>query len=95
MLVFLLAQLATTTCTTDPMRNQNCITMGSGQQSDSGSGEALGTALGQLISGTNPNHIRSRIGKMLAKGDCAGAEQYALQKGELDLAQQVKNYCAR
>jgi hypothetical protein len=95
MLVFLLAQLATTTCTADPMGNQNCITMHSGQQSDNGSGEALGTALGQLISGTNPNHIRSRISKMLARGDCEGAEQYALQKGQLELAQQVRNYCSR
>lgn len=39
--------------------------------------------------------IRARVGKMLAKGDCDGALQYALKNGRLDLATSVREYCAR
>jgi hypothetical protein len=35
------------------------------------------------------------VGKLLAKGDCAGAEKYALERGDIDLANQVKAYCNR
>jgi hypothetical protein len=38
---------------------------------------------------------RQIVGNMLAKGNCAGAEQYALKSGELDIAQQVKSYCGK
>jgi hypothetical protein len=34
------------------------------------------------------------VGKMLAKGDCAGAEKYALQKGDFDLADRVRARCS-
>lgn len=37
---------------------------------------------------------RQIIGNMLAKGNCDGAEQYAIRTGDLDLAQQVKEYCS-
>jgi len=36
---------------------------------------------------------RQIVGNMLAKGNCVGAQQYALRTGDLDLAQQVKAYC--
>lgn len=35
------------------------------------------------------------VTNMIANGNCVGAEQYALQRGDLDLAQQVKAYCSR
>jgi hypothetical protein len=33
------------------------------------------------------------VGKMLAKGDCAGALGYALRAGDFALADRVKGYC--
>lgn len=41
------------------------------------------------------NRHKKAVGKMLAKGDCAGAEKYALERGDIDLANQVKAYCNR
>lgn len=35
------------------------------------------------------------VGALLAKGDCNGAADYALSAGNLPLAQQVKDYCAK
>lgn len=32
---------------------------------------------------------------MIKSGDCAGAEQYALSVGNIALASQVKDYCAK
>jgi hypothetical protein len=34
------------------------------------------------------------VGKLLAAGDCAGAEQYALRRGGFALVQTVRDYCA-
>jgi hypothetical protein len=34
-------------------------------------------------------------GKMMAAGDCTGAEAYALKAGDLTLAKQVKDYCGK
>lgn len=36
-----------------------------------------------------------KAGQMIAKGDCSGAEQYALKKGNIELARQVRDYCAK
>lgn len=37
---------------------------------------------------------KRKAGKMLAKGDCAGAINVALQSGDLEFATQVRDYCA-
>ena len=34
-------------------------------------------------------------GKLVAAGDCDGAQRFALAVGNFSLAQQVKNYCAK
>lgn len=36
-----------------------------------------------------------QAGTMIANGNCAGAEQYALAAGNFDLAERVKAYCAK
>jgi hypothetical protein len=50
----------------------------------------LVSILGQTA---NQRHAKA-VGQMLANGDCAGAEKYALQKGDLDLVDRVDAYCA-
>lgn len=35
------------------------------------------------------------VGRMLAAGDCSGAERYALSKGDFDLEAEIKDYCGR
>lgn len=39
--------------------------------------------------------LRQRIGRMVFKGDCAGAEKAALEAGDIDLASRVQDYCAK
>jgi hypothetical protein len=36
---------------------------------------------------------RLEAARLVAAGDCAGAQQYALAQGNFELAQQVKDYC--
>ena len=88
----------------------NCVTMGSGmmhcdtmdmspptfnpgaqQQADSNSGALLGLA----IRGMRERSLNSKIGKMVASGDCQAALDYALTKGRFDIAEQVKGMCRR
>lgn len=38
--------------------------------------------------------LRRQVGKLVAKGDCAGAEKAALEGGDLDLATRAREYCA-
>lgn len=38
--------------------------------------------------------IRKSVGTMIAAGDCAGAESFALTTGQIELAGQVRAYCA-
>ncbi len=38
--------------------------------------------------------LRKKIGGMLAVGDCAGATDYALRKGRLELAAELRRSCA-
>lgn len=58
-----------------------------------GSGCALCNLISILDAGSKKRHAKA-VGQMLAKGDCVGAEKYALQKGDLDLADRVKARCA-
>jgi hypothetical protein len=39
--------------------------------------------------------VEKRIGKLIAEGDCAGAEQYALRKGRIELVGEVRRVCAK
>ena len=44
--------------------------------------------------GISPNRRREKaVGKLLAAGDCAGAEKYALENGEFELLDRVKEHC--
>lgn len=47
-----------------------------------------------LRAAARPQELRERVGRKLAKGDCAGAEKNALEGGDLDLASKVRAYCA-
>lgn len=38
--------------------------------------------------------VRKEVGARLAKGDCAGAQSFALSSGQIYLANQAKAYCA-
>ena len=92
------AQLSTSNCIVMGPNMVHCDTMDmstpSTPQTGPDSGTQLGTALGQLISGTSDQHVRSNVGRMLAAGNCDGAYQYALQKGRFDLASRVRDLCA-
>ena len=48
----------------------------------------------KLIRGDPKARNAKKVGKLLAAGDCAGAEKYALEAGDLDLADRVKARCA-
>lgn len=39
--------------------------------------------------------LNKKVGKLLSKGDCEGAERAALKGGDIDLATRVKAYCAK
>jgi hypothetical protein len=95
--LFLVLQLSTTNCIGTAHGGMNCTTMAppSYQAAPTDGDASLGTGLGELLTGTGDRHVKRQIGKMLANGDCAGAEKYALTKGRLDLAQQVRSYCGR
>ena len=61
------------------------------------SGES-GCALCNIISifdGLSTKRHSKAAGRMLASGDCSGAERYALSKGDFDLVSEVKDYCGR
>jgi hypothetical protein len=39
--------------------------------------------------------LRRQVGGLIAKGDCAGAEKLALRGGDIGLAAEVRDYCAK
>jgi len=103
MLILLLAvQISSTSCIPDYSGGAMCTTMSSPPMPDmsqeapapharrSGAG---GNYILDLFDVTGAKHHRKVVGQMLAKGDCAGAEKYALEKGELDLADRVQARC--
>jgi hypothetical protein len=47
------------------------------------------------LGGDAKERHRKAVGKMLATGDCVAAEKYALEKGDFELAEYAKSYCAR
>lgn len=94
MILLLLAwQLSSTNCMPTANGGQTCTTMTTPDMSQTSPRRSSGCALCNLISDLDKKRHERAVGKMLANGDCAGAEQYALQKGDLDLADRVKGYC--
>lgn len=63
-------------------------------QNGGGSGCALCNII-SIFDGFSKKRHSKAAGQMLAAGDCAGAEKYALSKGDLDLASYVEDYCQR
>ena len=53
----------------------------------------VSTDWGAIFQRIRDNRRAKEIGRLLAAGDCAGAERYAAQRGELALAVQVRDYC--
>ncbi|HTK34416.1 MAG TPA: hypothetical protein VL358_03905 [Caulobacteraceae bacterium] len=53
----------------------------------------LGEAMHKLIFGDKEKAFRTKIGKMLAGGDCQGAARVALQDGRLELGQSIMATC--
>jgi len=88
MLFLLLAlQMSTTNCTPDAVGGANCTTITTPDMSQEPAEADRGhCALCNLISifqgDAKKRHARA-VGKMLAEGNCVGAEQYALEKGDL------------
>lgn len=48
---------------------------------------------GAIFQRIRDRHRAADIGRLLAAGDCAGAERYAAQRGDLATALQIRNYC--
>lgn len=77
-----------TNCMRDAVGGYSCMTTPTYQQ------PYVQTDWGAIFAKIRSSKINSRVGGMLAKGDCAGAEAYALKVGELGLAQEVRSYCS-
>lgn len=60
----------------------------------SDAGTALGGGLVDFINRIKENGIRKKVGEFLAKGQCAEAANYALEKGRLELGLSLRDYCA-
>lgn len=82
------AQMATTNCMA--MGSMvNCNTIGGGGGDDH-SLEILANA----IHNASEASVRSKIGKMVAAGQCQEARDYALKKGRLEMASSVERLCS-
>jgi hypothetical protein len=92
MLVLLLAfQLATTNCTPTAYGGLNCMTTDLTPPPIPNDDWGLAAA----IERGRQNHRNKTVGQMLASGDCAGAEKYALDRGDFPLVGTVRAYCAQ
>jgi len=100
-MIFLALLLQSTSCTTYGNMT-NCQTQGGlnlpppVMQTDSGGLD--GDALQSLAANVRTKKARGRqkkVGKLIAAGDCQGAVAYALDKGDLPLADYARSYCAR
>lgn len=47
-----------------------------------------------LFKGDPKAKAQKKVGKLLANGDCAGAERAALEAGQFDLADRVRQRCS-
>jgi len=81
--------------------SSTCMVMGGGlihcDTMDMGSTDRFEDArvarFGLAIQAMRERSLRAKIGKMVAGGDCKGAYTYALTKGRMDLAGEVRNIC--
>jgi hypothetical protein len=71
----------------------HCDTMDLSQPKDDD--DDVGTNLGLLIARMQENHLRKKIGKMLAAGNCQAAAQLAYEKGRIELGAEVARMCAQ
>lgn len=77
----------------------DCMAMGGGMVHCNGTGGDDGSTamvlqgLGDLLGFNGEKSIRKRVGKLMADGDCEGATRYALQKGRMELANQIAQMC--
>jgi len=81
----------TTRCTSAPAAPAGPITYDTGSGLD---GDAL-QSLGANIRAKKARGRQKKVGKMIAAGDCQGAVAYALDKGDLALADYARSYCSR
>jgi hypothetical protein len=88
------AQLSTTNCIAGAYGSLNCQTTGLSPQSSSGGTDLGAAGLGLFIARHREKAFQAHVGKLVAAGDCQGAITYALQKGRMDMAQQVRDFCA-
>jgi hypothetical protein len=58
-------------------------------------GAALGRGLVDMVRGMNERSFRSKVGKMLAAGDCDGAVKYAFDKGRIEFGTALQQSCTR
>lgn len=93
----------TTDCTTDYFGNVHCTTnsrstapvdyvSGLGPLPDAGKAFREGMERGAAMRAQAQSQ---HVAKMIAAGDCPGAENYALQQGNFDLAKSVRDYCSK
>lgn len=95
------AQTSTTNCSPDFIGGWRCSTTPAVTPNSDAYGALIRSMPRPYI--PSPEQMRqteiqarvAKVSKMIAKGDCAGAEQYALEHGDLPLAQSVRAYCAK
>jgi hypothetical protein len=89
------AQMASTNCTSMGGMT-HCDTIGGGNSgavvNNYGDDHSL-EVLASVIHNASEASVRSKIGKMVAAGQCEEARSYALQKGRLELASAVTRLC--
>lgn len=94
------AQMSSSNCMAMGGGMVHCDTMSMGNAGgpassggDDGSTAMVLQGLGDLLGFNGEKSIRKRVGKLIADGDCEGAARYALQKGRIELANQVAQIC--
>jgi hypothetical protein len=94
--LLLLAQVATTNCHSDSLGGVHCTTTTPPPLVQSyPQTQTVDQDWGAVFEARRERKRAEAIGKMLARGDCAGAQQYALSKGEIALAAQIRDYCSK
>lgn len=92
-------------CTGPDGSNTNCMRMGADMATcqttggtsynSSDGGAAAGAGLVDIIRGFQERSFRSKVGKMIAAGDCTGAVRYAVEKGKFEVAASLQILCSQ
>lgn len=105
-----LGQTVTTNCYTDTVGNTRCTSNGqqpdhsiqdfvnSYREGSQAATNAWGDALRsrrERRAAEEAQDQKQTAARMIIAGDCAGAERYALDKGNFALAREVRDYCGR